>query len=384
MISRRAIHDAIRRQAPLTDLSDSPVTSRGRTTDSGETAFFELQLTDIDVKLYNQQYPELNMKDIVSVKSDLNAGSDFYIWRGYNETGDVSETDDYDDDVQEVEVVGAQAAAQAITGIRGSFGISIMDIRRAQMAGVPIEAQKALAARKRMEQKLDKMMAIGSANRAANSIYGFFNNPGLTSVNSAYDVSVAPNGDGSFNVGASGAASTWFSASTGVDWSMSKATGKSPNQVVKDLNNIYNTSRVNSKYISRLNTLTLDERTFDLFTQTPANIGDVFLSNTENYMGYIKRNCSWLKNVRSTIQANYANGSLTSAGQAGVGTAMAIVHEDSPEHGEFLLPQPFEVFPPQLRGMKFSTSMHMRVGGYIIRRPERFVQVLKPQGTVSY
>ena len=57
-----------------------------------------------------------------------------------------------------------------------------------------------------------------------------------------------------------------------------------------------------------------------------------------------------------------------------------MLFEDKPDHGEFLLPQPFEIFPPQLRGMKFMTSMHMRVGGYVVRRPERFVLIKKPQG----
>jgi hypothetical protein len=378
MISRQLIRDAIRRQNLIAGLSETPVRSRGLTTDASETAFLELQLTDIDVRLLEVVYPELNMDTIVNVKSDINPGADFYAWDMYDEKGDVSETDDYDDDIQEVEVLGGRSAAQRITGIRGSFGISIMDLRKAQMAGVPIEARKALAARKRMAQKLDKMMAVGSAVRANNGIYGFFNHPSLTAVNANVDVST-------INTGAYGAAGSFFASSTGVDWTASAATGKSPNAVVKDLNYGYNQMRTNSKYtVGESLSLVLDKRTFDIWNQTPANIGDPLILYTGNYLEYIKRNCGFIGKIKTTIQANYANGTAATAGVQGLGTAMVVLHDEDREAGEFLVPQPFEVFPPQLRGMKFSTSMHMRVGGQVIRRPEKFQTFTKVQGSTSY
>src|SRR5271166_1962200 len=211
MISRQAIHDAIKLHAPFVGLSDKPVRHGNLVTDAGETAFFELQLTDIAVQLYNQLYPTLNMKEIVSVKTDVNPAAEFHIYRGYDYTGDVVETDDYTDEFPETEVQGMQSSAQAITGIVGSFGYSIMDIRRAQMAGVPLEAMKALAQREVMEKKLDRMMAIGSANRSLNLIYGFFNAPGNTSVNAGWDVSVGNAvGGGAVNTGAYGSAGQYF------------------------------------------------------------------------------------------------------------------------------------------------------------------------------
>lgn len=378
MISRASIHQAIRAWAPLAGLSDQPVKYNGLTTDAGETAFFELGLTDIATQMYNQKYPALNMREIVSVKTDINPGADFHIWRGYDYDGDVVETEDYDDELPEVELKGMQAAAQRITGIMGSYGFSIMDGRRAQMAGLPLDTMKAFAAREVMEKKLDKMMAIGSFNRANNGIYGFFNHPAITStagtnssVNTPFDVSAQ-------NTGA-GQTGSPLASSTGVDWGCSLATGKTVSKVIADLNLAFNTAQVNTNYVHEPDTLTLDKKTFQAWNQTPANFGDIALYNTSNYMSYIRSQCGWLKNVKQTLQANFAAGTALTAGTP-TGTPLAVLHEDKRENAEFLFPQPFEQFPPQLKGMKFSIACHMRVGGQIIRRPGAFILIKKPQG----
>lgn len=369
MISRKAINDAIAAWAPMCGLSDQPVRHGGLITDAGETAFFARQLEDISTQLYNARYPDLQGRNIVSVKTDINPGADFHVWRGYDFDGAVDETDDYTDDIPEGSLKGAEAA-QKITGIVGGYGFSIMDIRRAQFAGVPLDAMKALLARETMERKLDLMMAIGSKNRALNGIYGFYNNPSLPT---AVDVSAQ-------NTGA-GPAGSFLAASTGVDWSFTAATGKTPTKVIADLNLAYNTLRVNSKFSHGDNglTLVLDSKSYDLWNQTPVSVGDVSLYNTISFMQFARKTCGWLTNVKRWNRGYTAKGTVATAGTA-AGTAMAMLFEDREESGQFLLPQPFEQFPPQLKNMKFGVGMHMRAGGYIVRRPLAFQPIIKPLG----
>lgn len=369
MISRKLIIDAINSWAPMVGLSHEPVRRGGLITDAGETAFFARQLEDISTTLYNARYPELQGRNIVSVKTDINPGADFHVWRGYDFEGAVDETDDYTDDIPAGSLEGAEAA-QKITGIVGGYGFSIMDIRRAQFAGVPLDSMKALGARETMERKLDLMMAIGSKNRGVNGIYGFYNHPSLPT---AVDVSAQ-------NTGA-GPAGSFLSASTGVDWSFSAATGKTPTKVVADLNLAYNTLRVNSKFTFGDNGLTvvLDSKSFDLWNQTPCNVGDASLFNTNSVMSYIRSTCGWIKDVKRWNRGYTAKGTIATAGTAS-GTPMVMLFEDKPENGEFLLPQPFEQFPPQLKNMKFGVGMHMRAGGYIIRRPLAYQPIIKVLG----
>lgn len=371
MLTRQDIESAIQAWAPMAGLSNRPVSRNGLITDSGETAFFARQLEDIATELYNRRYPELQGRNILSVKTNISPGADFHVWRGYEYTSEVRETDDYSDYVPEGELEGGESA-QKITGILGSYGYSVMDIRRAQFAGVPLDAMKAQLARDTMERKLDLMMAIGSDNRALNNIYGFYNHPSLPT---AVDVSAQ-------NTGAYGAAGSFFAGSTGVDWSFTAATGKAPNRVVADLNLGFNTLRSNSKYSFGEEGLTvvLDTKTFDLWNQTPANIGDAAIYSGISVMQYIRQTCGWIKNVKSWNRGVAAHGTIAQQ-NARTGGAMVMLFEDKPESGEFLLPQPFEQFPPQLKGMRFGVNMHMRAGGYIIRRPLAYQPIIKPYGT---
>lgn len=375
MLTRKLIQDSINGWAPMCGLSATPRNfGNGLFTDAGETAFFARQLEDIAVQLYNAKYPDLQGRNIVNVKTDINPAADFHVWRGYDFNASAVETDDYNDDFPAGELTGKETS-QRITGLVAGYGYSIMDIRRAQMAGVPLDSMKALLARESMERRLDLAMALGSKNSAANGIYGFYNNPNYVA---AIDVSAQ-------NTGA-GPTGTFFAASSGTKWDMSAGAGKTPAKIIADLNSARSAIRLNSKGAHDANSVVVDLATDTYFSQTNASIGD---SNT--FLGisvkqFIMQTCSWIQNWKVWNRGSNVTGAVFTpqgtlpATGTPAGKPVVMVYEDKPENGEFLLPQPFEQFPPQLHNMKFGVGMHMRFGGYIVRRPLAYQLLTKVQG----
>lgn len=370
MLTRRQIEVAVKAWAPMIGLSDSPLwTPDGVKNDSGETGLLIRALEDISTKLHNQRYPKLQGRSILPIKTDINPAAEFHTYAGMDFTGTVDETEDYSDDNPGGGEVVERMASQRIIGIRGGYGFSIMDVRRGNMAGTSIDTIKALKSREAMEQKFDLVLSIGSKNRALNGVYGFWNQPNYST---ALDVT-------GMNTGAY-ASTGKFASSDGTKWDFSAAHGKGPNQIVADFNAAYNAVRQNSLYIYDPDTVCVGPEVDDLFAQTNVNIGDTATYNFVSVKSYIMSTCTWIKKWKVWNQASTANGTLATAGTPS-GTPLVMVYEDNPDNYEALLPQDFEQFPPQLRGMMFGVGTHMRTGGVLCRAPKAFQLIKKPFGT---
>lgn len=336
----------------------------GLRTDAGETALFVRDLEQIDVELYNAEFPDIMGRSMVALKGGLNPAIDSYTWRGYTFMGESDETDDYSDDAPGVEIEGSEITSH-FTAIRQGYGYSVMDLRRAQMAGLSLDSEKARLARELMERKLDKMIAVGSKNRTANGIYGFYNQPGYPT---ALDVTAIHNG-----AGPSGGR---FASSDGTTWDLTSAThGKTPQQMADDLNKARSNIRLGSLGVHDADTVTVDLKTDTLVNSTNMHVADGTTYSSTSVYKYLRETCSWIKNWR--VWAN--RGDTATTGEAG-GAPLIVVHENKPRNQQLLLPQDFEQFPPQLKGLTFGIDCHMRCGGVITRYPNAFQVLKKPYG----
>lgn len=294
--------------------------------DGGDlNVFFARQLEHIEAETYEVQYPELLGRTMVPVNSRVGRGKKIYTYRQFDKVGVAKLLASYAEDLPRVDVRGKEFSVP-INGYGASFGYSIMDIRAAAEEGVPLDALKAQAAREVVETKLDKVAAIGDAAAGSKGL--------LTLVNvNTYTI---PNGVG-------GKAS----------WGL-----KTPTEILADLNGVANKAYNATKGIERSDTMIMPLDAFTLIATTPFNstanpditILNVFLKNQQ----FVKTVVPWYY--------------CTNAGVGGTIDRIACYRKD-PKKLEFIEPQPFEILPPQEKGLEFVSMCHARTAGVVCRYP---------------
>ena len=207
--------------------------------DSGETAFFTRQLEFIVAEVYRVEYPELRARDFIPLDSRVPSGAKSYTWRLWDWAGMAKILANFADDLPTVEILAAEKS-QTIHSVGVGYTYSIQDVRSAQMAGVNIEVDKAEAARRAHENKIDALAAFGDSGTG---LPGFLNNPNVPLI-SAPDSPIM--GD-------------WLNPA------------KDPLVILKELHAIVNSVRVTTKGVHAPDTMLLPTAHFDKLTTTPMN-----------------------------------------------------------------------------------------------------------------
>jgi len=285
--------------------------------DANETALFARQLEDIDVRLFRKLYPELKGTLVVPVKSNINPGAQFYSYRVYDYAGRAKPISNYADDLPRVDL-NAVEHKMALHSWGDAYGYSIQDLRAANMAGLPLENEKAMAARNVLAYELDDVIATGYAPLG---ITGLLNNPFVDDV----------------------------SPDTG-NWASATA-----EEMVADLVKMEVTIITESKGIEKPDTLLLASTHY-------AKLSTTNMANTETpALDYFLKRSQGVRNVEVWHK-------LETADVAGTGPRIVMYKRD-PDKLEALVPVEFEVFPPQTKNLAFEVSCHMRAGGVVVRYP---------------
>jgi hypothetical protein len=305
----------------------------GFRSDANESIMFARELEYVFTKTYDVLYPDLKARSLLPVNREVPAGADQYTYTQYDRVGEASEVDDYAKDFPTVEVKGDQKS-NFIVSLGDSYQYTIQDMRAAAMAKKPLDAMKAAAARRAMEEKLEKIAALGSSARG---ITGALNAPNVDTVSLT---------NGAWKT-------TYDSASTFDD--MDAAV----NKIQADVKQIVNTIRSNSLGIHGNSGLrmTLDLPTYLFLTSTPQS--PRYKENSiKDFL---------LKTVEGLSEVTFWNRCTTGDGSNG---PILWMYEPNPDHLELVIPQEFEQFPPQLEGMATKIYCHMRCGGVQVRRPK--------------
>lgn len=291
---------------------------QGERFDANETAMFARQLEDIDSELYRVQYPELRGEQIVPVRTAINEGADEYTYRVMDAAGVARVIANYSEDLPRVDVQGKEVTSP-LFGIGAAYGYSMQDMRRSRMSGIPLDNERALAARESIARKIDEIIASGESSVG---VKGFYNGTGVDLV--------------------SPTTGTWLTA-----------TG---DQIVDDLLKLERAIITDSKAVEMPDTVVLSSGQFALASSKR-------LSNTETTaLDFFIRKSATVKNVEV-----WARGETADAG--GTGPRIAMGKKD-PKVLQALLPLPFYQMAPEQRGMGFVINCDARVGGVIYRRPK--------------
>lgn len=291
--------------------------------DANESAFFTRQLEYVKARTYDTKYKNLKATMLIPVSNEAPSGADTITWRKFSQVGIAKIVADYAHDFPRVDVYGEEATVK-VRSLGASYGYSTKEIRRAQMAGVNLDVRRATAARRAIDELVNTLAFSGDSDFG---IQGLIDYPGITE----YTV---PN-DGT------GTTKTWST--------------KTATQIVRDVTGLVNAVVETTNGREAPDTLLLPIAQFNII----ANLQMSTNSDT-TVMQYILKNNPYLKSIEWVSELNAAGAS---------GTDRMMVYAKDPEHLTLEMPQAFEQFAPQWKGMEAEIPCHAETAGVIVYYP---------------
>ncbi len=297
--------------------------------DAGESAFFARELESIKTRTYDIQYPEYKATRLIPVSTDAGTGAESITYRSFDMVGVMKIIANYADDLPRADDKRAEYTTP-VRSLGGSYGYNVQEIRNAQHAGRPLNQRKAAAVRQAYEQAVNKIAWFA---RTTDGVYG-----GLQGM--IYNPNITKDTPGS--------GGAWIS------------TPRTPAQVLLDMNQGINDVINLTKGVEVPDTmlLPLDEYGF-VNTLARSDTSDLTV------LEYFKRN---QPGVTVEWVSELADVDPKPSGGAGPSNLM-VTYKRSPDKLTLELPQLFEQFPAQERGLEFLVPAHGRHGGVIIYYP---------------
>lgn len=300
---------------------DAQVIERQGHLDANQAIFFSRELEEIDGQMYDVKYAELEAFQLVPVRK-LDPGTEEYTYRQFDGRAIATMTSNYASGSPRADVNGAEFSSK-VRSIRNSYGYNIQEIRAAAKAGRNLENQRAVVARRGVNEKINRTALLGDA---AHGIVGLFNQANAQS----------------FVVPAVGTGSSKL-------WST-----KTGDQILDDMYGIVDQIPTTTNEVEKPTRLLLPYARLRLISRK--RIGT---DTTTTVLQAFKENRPQVE-VRGALF-------LDTAGASDV--ARMIAYDPKPENVELLVPIAFESFPPQLQGMEYVVENHARMGGVVNRFP---------------
>lgn len=290
--------------------------------DADEGVFFLRQLESIKSKSYDVEYPELKARQFIPVSFEAGPGAKYITYRQYDMLGVAKIVSNYATDLPRVDLKGKEFVGN-VRSLADSYGYSIQDVRSAKMSGLPLEQRKANAAKRAILQLEDDIAVNGDTTH---NLGGFLTNPNVTD-------NPAPN-----NAGA-----------TSTLWANKTAT-----EVLADLITLSETPVDVSLGVEEPDTILIPLAQYNqIANQQMPNINMTVMKFFLENSPYIKEIQPWNK--------------LKGGGSGG--TDVAVCYKKDPDKLTLEIPQDFEQFPVQEKGLEYEVPCHSRCGGVIMYYP---------------
>lgn len=302
--------------------------------DTGETAIFGRQLEQILSEVYMTEYADIKFRRLLPVSGEISNAVPIYTYRQFDEFGQVTPIVDSAaaDNVPLVDVQGVEITNSCKSFAVG-FQYTIQELRAAAYVGgvaggVGIDNMRAQTARRVMERHFDTLAAVG----------GF----GFNGIANASNIIAVTKG----------------TQKTGTTWQ--DASGNllaRPEEILADVHGMCRSVFDTTNGAHEVNTLVLDTKGYSLMASKPQSPA----FTDQSLMSYILRMSPWIKNIEFWPQLN----------TAGAGSkARILAYKKDPSVLKCQIPQEFEMFPAQARGMGFSVTCHARWGGVCVYKPK--------------
>lgn len=290
--------------------------------DANESIFFKRQLEFIKAGTYDVKYRQLKGLSLFPISMEAGPAATEITWRSWNKVGMAKMIADYASDFPRVDIYGTEQSIK-IKGMGASYGYSIEEIRRAQMAGVPLESKRASMVREVIERKHDSIIWSGDTETG---LKGFIAYPGITE----YTV---PNG--------AGGTQPW--------------TNKTSDEILLDLNGIVNGIITATNGVEQPDTMLLPLSRYQYIAQKRLST-----DSEKTVLKYFLENSPYIKRIEWVVE-------LETAG-AGA-TKRMMVYKNDPMHLEYQMPLPFEQYEADKKGMAYEVPAYSKSGGMIVYYP---------------
>lgn len=329
----------------------------GQRFDSATTAFFLRDLTEIMGRTFDVKYPDLVARQLFPVWSGVDPGAESFVWRQFDRVGVAALIDTYAADLPSAEVQSKEFQ-QRIVSFGTSYNYSIQDLRKARMAGIPLETRKALAARRAMENAVEQIAFFGLQQNPDTSAGAQAVQFIKAAVNTSdpleqYGFTNFPNINGLMGT------NQW------VDYSGTTPrlkAGISVNTIVDDFNALQMSIVNASRGVHTPNTVIFPLSTYTALATAARSV----TFTDDSVLQYLQKQSPWLKEVRySTL--------LEKAGLKQDNTTPGpriMLWEKNEENAQLVIPQEFEQLPPQMVNLTFKIPCHIRLGGMRISYPK--------------
>jgi hypothetical protein len=162
--------------------------------DASQTVLFERDLEAVLTTTYDVPYPTLKFAsgELVPINPEGYTGfADTITYYIYDKSGQFNAISDYSKGLPRCDVAGRRVTNPSIPH-GASFGYTIIEIQRAQMAGMPLEIRKAEAVRRAYMERLERLALFGDAEYG---LPGILTNPNIPRILSTTPISAASTAD---------------------------------------------------------------------------------------------------------------------------------------------------------------------------------------------
>ena len=298
----------------------------------GDALWFAGQLEQELSKEYDKEFPEYTIASgaLIPIDTEIDPDKDTYVYYFVEPTGMAKILNTYaDTDVPEIGLAGRRTVG-TIVPIGAFYGWSFQDLRTATAAKRDIQTRKGNASK---QSHMARWNDLGWFGSMAHGLYGLLTHPNITHT-------LVP-----LNAGA-----------TSRSWE-----NKTLEEILLDVGSLVNTPADLTNGKEKPDNVVIAARVWRklnarlMSAANPTNMTiQTFLAS--NFPGVTFSE----ENVLDA--ANHANTEFA-------GKNLAVAFKRDPEKVSFVLPQPYEQFPPQERGYRTNIFTHSRCGGMKIPAP---------------
>lgn len=293
--------------------------------DANQTAFFARELEFIKAKTYDIEYPEFKAMQLIPVSTEAGPGAESITYQQYDQMGLAQIIANYAQDLPRADVKGKEFTTP-IRSLGTSYGYSLQEIRAAQFASKNLEQRKANAARKAVEQQMNKIAWFGNE---AFGLQGFITNPNVTRGGVALNA-----------------------ANTSTKWE-----NKTPDEILKDMNDLVNGIIDLTNGVEMPNTLLMPIKQWTHISTTARSS-----TSDTTIMEFFLRNSPAISSIEWVQE-------LKGASQLSPDEDIMIAYDRNPDKLTFEVPQMYEQFAAQERGLEFVVPAHARVSSVLVYFP---------------
>ncbi len=304
--------------------------------------FFQRQLEAIETSTYDVLYPDLEARLVFKTNTFGGVGATSLTYRSYDHVGSAQVISARATDLPKSDISGKEYTLK-VKGVGVAYDFDIDELASANMAGMPLEARKAMAAKRGYEEFINSVVWYGDNKSGLN---------GLFSVNDAGD---NIHGITEANVGAGAGGDTeWGGANP--------STRKTPDEVIADMNNACNAMYAGSKKIFRPKEILMPVLKWNYINSTPRSI-----NSDTTILAYFLANNQFITDKSMIKELNAVEGQ----GKSGT-ECFVVMTQTSPEGLETVRIRetlPLAFLPVQLHGMVYEIPGRGRFAGLEVTYP---------------